>query len=295
MPSKPRNESEDPVNPGAGILSLVATPIGNLRDITLRALDVLGSVHLIAAEDTRHTRKLLTHYDIHKPLVSYHSHNQAQRGPELIDRLRKGANIALVTDAGTPGISDPGTVLTREAIDAGVRVEAVPGPTALILGLVLSGLPTHPFAFLGFPPARGSGRRRFFVDYSGLQMTSVLYESAARLRRTLSDLLAFWGERSVAVARELTKHHETLYRGSLSEALDAFAGEVKGELTLVVGGARRGEGSEGAEVIWREVLRDKIVRDGMRLREAVEHVCSEYGVSRRVVYETALKILGKGS
>lgn len=295
MPSKPGSESEAAAASAAGALSLVATPIGNLRDITLRALDVLDSVDLIAAEDTRHTRKLLTHYDIHKPLVSYHSHNLRQRGPELIDRLRSGSNIALVTDAGTPGISDPGALLTRQAIDAGLRVEAVPGPTALVLGLVLSGLSTHPFAFLGFPPARGSGRQQFFADHARLSMTCILYESPPRLERTLSNLLAVWGDRAVAVARELTKRYETIYRGTLSEAVGTFAGEVKGELTLVVAGAPPGKGAGEAEGAWREALREKVLQGGLRVRDAVNQVCGEYGVSRRLVYETALRILGKGS
>lgn len=268
----------------------MATPIGNLRDITLRALDVLGSVDLIAAEDTRHTRKLLTHYDIHKPLVSYHSQNLRQRGPELIDRLRKGSSIALVTDAGTPGISDPGALLTRQAIDEGFRVEAIPGPTALITALILSGLPTHPFAFLGFPPARGSGRKRFFSEHSSLKMTSILYESASRLDRTLSDLLAVWGDRPVAVARELTKRFETMYRGTLADASDRFAGEVKGELTLVVSGASPEKGPEGEAVAWMEVLREKVLHGEGRLRDAVDQVFREFGVPRRLVYETALKI-----
>jgi 16S rRNA (cytidine1402-2'-O)-methyltransferase len=295
MHSTRGNESGDFADPGGGILYLVATPIGNLGDITLRALDVLRSVDLIAAEDTRHTRKLLSHFDIHKPLLSYHSHNLTQRGPAIIARLANGARVALVTDAGTPGISDPGALLTRQAIEANRRVEAIPGPTALITGLILSGLPTHPFAFLGFPPARGPGRQRFFADHSELRMTCVLYESAPRLQRTLSDLLAAWGDRSVVVARELTKRYETVYRGTLSEASIAFAGEVRGELTLVVAGAPRGTGRADAEAAWKELLREKMLDGGLRLRDAVDQVCVEFGVSRRVVYETALRILGKGS
>ncbi len=290
MHSKRGNDQGTATVDARGALYLVSTPIGNLRDITLRALDVLRSVDLIAAEDTRHTRKLLTHYDIHKPLVSYHSHNLEQRGEELLARLVEGTHVALVTDAGTPGISDPGALLCRQAIDAGLRVEAIPGPTALITALVLSGLPTHPFAFLGFPPARGSNRRRFFAEYSRLPMTCIVYEAASRLQRTLGDLQAAWGNRSVSVARELTKRYEEVFRGSIEDAAAHFAGEIKGELTLVVSGARPENDAPEAEGDWREALRCLVIDEGFRVREAVERIAGEYGVSRKTVYDEALRI-----
>lgn len=290
MRSKRGNEEGDPPVVPRGGLRLVSTPIGNLRDITLRALDELRSADLVAAEDTRHTRKLLSHYDIHKPLVSYHSHNMEQRGRELLARLAEGLQVALVTDAGTPGISDPGALLARQAIDAGFLVEAIPGPTALITALVLSGLSTHPFAFLGFPPARGPNRRRFFTDYARLPMTCILYEAASRLRRTLEDLQVQWGDRSVAVARELTKRYEEVFRGSIGEATDHFAGDVRGELTVVVSGAVDSKhGEDGDKASWGDSLR-ALLSEGIRVREAVAKVVTEHGVSRRVVYEAALKI-----
>lgn len=285
-------ENEQGIAPVAmsSTLYLVATPIGNLKDITLRALEVLRSVDWIAAEDTRHSRKLLSHYEIHKPVVSYHSHNMKQRGPELIARLREGFSVALVTDAGSPGISDPGADLTREAIDAGLRVEALPGPTALITALVLSGLPTHPFAFLGFPPARGAGRQRFFRQYARLPMTCILYESPTRLQRTLADIQSAWGSRFVAVARELTKRFEEVFRGTIPQAGAHFSEGLKGELTLVVEGATDTGLVTPSEEHWRGSLHTMIVRDGLRVREAVDQVVREYGVSRKTVYEEALRV-----
>jgi 16S rRNA (cytidine1402-2'-O)-methyltransferase len=295
MPSKHENKRERVSVAMGGTLYLVATPIGNLGDITLRALDVLRSVDLIAAEDTRHTRKLLSHFEIHKPLVSYHSHNLQQRGPELVARLEEGASVALVTDAGTPGISDPGALLTRQAIDSGLRVEAIPGPTALITALVLSGLPTHPFAFLGFPPGRGSGRARFFKAYSQLPMTRIVYESASRLQRTLGDMHQAWGNCDIAVARELTKRYEEIFRGTILEASTHFSGTIKGELTLVVAGATEEQDSSEKEKRWRESLQELIIEEGLRVREAVEQIVGEFGVSRKTVYEAALKIRGEGA
>ncbi|MHC1743750.1 MAG: 16S rRNA (cytidine(1402)-2'-O)-methyltransferase [Syntrophobacteraceae bacterium] len=293
MHSKRGNDQGCPAGDDRGALHLVSTPIGNLRDITLRALDTLRSVDLIAAEDTRHTRKLLSHYDIHKPLVSYHSHNMEHRGEELLARLAEGKHVALVTDAGTPGISDPGALLARQAIEAGLRVEAIPGPTALVTALVLSGLSTHPFAFLGFPPARGSNRRRFFTEYSRLPMTCILYEAASRLHRTLDDLAAAWGDRTLAVARELTKRYEEVFRGSIGDAATHFAGEIRGELTLVVSGSTSDPIASEAKDHWEESLRKLMIQEGIRAREAVGRIVAEFGMSRKVVYEAALKIRGE--
>ena len=180
-----------------GTLYVVSTPIGNLADISLRALDTLRTVNLIAAEDTRHTRKLLSYYDIHKPLISYHEHNARQRGGELIEKIASGQSVALVTDAGTPSVSDPGRLLIEAALERGIEPVAIPGATALISALVVSGLSTQPFVFLGFPPARGAERRRFFEKNARLEMTLVLYESPRRLTKTLRDMLGGWGERRI--------------------------------------------------------------------------------------------------
>ncbi len=276
-----------------GTLYIVATPIGHLGDITLRALETMGAVDLIAAEDTRHTRKLITHYDIHKPLVSYHSQNAGERGPHLLSRLMAGQSLALVTDAGTPGISDPGVSLVSEALAQEIPVTVIPGPSAVISALVVSGLPTHPFAFLGFPPARGSGRKRFFKSNGKLPMTLVLYESPKRLLRTLQDMLSLWGDRRVAVARELTKHYEEVFRGLLSEATDHFAGETRGEVTLVVAGCEsRGEDEE-EKLDWREELRRLLEDESLGVREATDVVAGQRRLPRRLVYQAALRIRGR--
>jgi 16S rRNA (cytidine1402-2'-O)-methyltransferase len=274
----------------SGSLYVVATPIGNLADISLRALEVLRSIDLIAAEDTRHTRKLLSHYDIHKPLLSYHSQNMQQRGSELIKKLIAGEKIALVTDAGTPGISDPGSLLVRQALDNELQVISIPGPVALITALVISGLPTQPFAFLGFPPPRGAGRKRFFEAYAGLLMTIILYESPQRLKRTLGDLLTFWGDRRIAVARELTKKFEEQFRGTITEAQSHFAEAVKGELTLVVAGAEPEEPGGGDADEWVEQLEELLADGKTTVKEAAGMIAAKYRISRRDVYQKAIQL-----
>ena len=273
---------------------MVATPLGNLADITLRALDTLRSVHLIAAEDTRHTRKLLSHYDIHKPLVSYHCQNARERGRGLVARMHEGQDIALVTDAGTPGISDPGALLVHQAIEEGLPVTVIPGPTASIAALVVSGLPTHPFAFLGFPPSRGSGRRHFFSAYAALSMTLILYESPQRLQRTLEDILLHWGNRRIAVAREITKRFEELFRGTVAEAKDHYSPGARGELTLVIEGVGMKEETVDADFTWQLELGQLLRKSGMTVKEAANEIAQRYQVPRRVVYQEALKLKEPG-
>jgi len=282
-----------------GKLYVVSTPIGNLADITLRALDTLRAVDLIAAEDTRRTRKLLSYYDIHKPLVSYHEHNARQRGGELLDKIASGRNVALVTDAGTPGVSDPGKLLIEEALLRGIVPVVIPGPTALISALVVSGLSTQPFVFLGFPPARGAARKRFFAEHAHISMTLVLYESPKKLAKTLKDLLESWGERRVAVARELTKMHEEIFRGSIAEAIEYFGSEVRGELTLVVEGAGPvvdmrpqpcRETAPGLDApAWRDELKALLV-GGLTSKEAVTAIADRFNLPRRMVYQAALEV-----
>lgn len=291
MPSKPvKNESERTVPPGT--LFLVGTPIGNLSDISQRALETLRQADWIVAEDTRRTRKLLSRYDIHKPLISCHEHNEIQRCGELIEKLLDGDTLALVTDAGTPGISDPGTHLVRRALDARIPISVIPGPTALILALAASGLPTHPFAFLGFPPPRGADRRRFFSSHASLPMTLVLYESPKRLRQTLEDILRYWGDRPVTVARELTKLHEEYFRGRVGKALEHYCVEPKGEITLVVSGFEGDPGSDKGQHPWKERLRDLLLESEKGIAEASALVAQEFGLPRRVVYQEALKQKG---
>jgi 16S rRNA (cytidine1402-2'-O)-methyltransferase len=274
-----------------GTLFVVATPIGNLEDITLRALEVLRRVAVIAAEDTRHTRKLLSRYDIHTPLVSCHAHSSDEKMERLVDRLERGEDLAVVTDAGTPSISDPGWELVAMALKRHIRVAAIPGPSAAVAALVVSGLPTHPFAFLGFAPPKGARRRRFFESYADLPMTRILYEAPARLLKTLQDVLAYWGDRRVAVARELTKMHEEVFRGTIREAMDHFREGVRGEISLVVEGAPEKDRDETDDDLWREELERLLLVEGVRLKTAVARVCERFGVRRRQVYQTGLQML----
>jgi 16S rRNA (cytidine1402-2'-O)-methyltransferase len=219
-----------------GKLYLVATPIGNLQDITLRALETLRTVDLIAAEDTRHAAILLRHYDIRKPTVSYHDFNERKVTPQLVAQLQSGKSVALITDAGTPGISDPGFYLVRAALAENIAVEAIPGPTAFVPALVLSGLPCDRFVFEGFPPAK-KGRQSFFKNLAEEARTVVLYEAPHRVPRTLQEILEHWGDRRVALARELTKIHEEVRRGKISEILAGLKDQpLRGECVLVVEG-----------------------------------------------------------
>jgi len=225
----------------SGTLFLVATPIGNLEDITLRALRVLREVALVAAEDTRHTRKLLTHHGIAARLVSLHEHNERTRAPEIVARLLAGESVAVVSDAGTPGLSDPGVDLVRQAATAGISVVALPGPSAFVTALVASGLPTAPVTFLGFLPATTAERRRALEAHRTLPHTLVVYEAPHRLLKSLEAIREAWGDRPIAVARELTKVYEEVFRGTVSEAIEQFTNHrPRGELTLVVAGAVAG-------------------------------------------------------
>jgi len=273
----------------SGTLYLVATPIGNLADITLRALEVLRRVDCIAAEDTRRSRKLLSHYDIHAPVVSYHSHNMDRQGDRLLERLGAGQDIALVTDAGTPGISDPGAALVSRAVEAGLEVEAIPGATALVPALVASGLSPHPFAFMGFPPRRTASRKRFFEACKTLPMTLVLYESPRRLGKTLEDILDCWGDRRVAVARELTKKHQECFRGTVKEALARYREGARGEITLVVEGASLDE-SDFEDDSWRRELDRLLNESSFTVKDAAKEIARRYALSRRQVYREALRM-----
>ncbi|MDQ3821298.1 MAG: 16S rRNA (cytidine(1402)-2'-O)-methyltransferase, partial [Acidobacteriota bacterium] len=224
----------------AGTLYLVATPIGNLEDITLRALRVLREVNVIACEDTRYTRRLLNHYDIRTKTLSYHEHNERERAAELCAMLLAGANIAVVSDAGTPGISDPGFRLVSDSVARGVSVVPIPGPTAFVAALVASGLPTDEFFFAGFLPARSSARRARLTELRALNSTLIFYEAPHRIGQTVADAREILGEREAAIARELTKLHEEIARGRLSELIERFASEdsARGEMVLLIDRAR---------------------------------------------------------
>lgn len=271
-----------------GTLYLVATPIGNLEDITLRALRILSEVHLIAAEDTRHTRKLLTAHDIRRPLVSYHEHNMRAQGRWLLRELLAGKSVALVTDAGTPGISDPGQDLVRLAVSENIQVSPIPGPSAVTTALVVAGLPVQPFIFLGYPPNRPATRRKFFAKYAKAEETLVLFESPRRLAASLKDMRNIWGNRKVAVTRELTKIHEEVFRGSLEEAIARWPGEARGEITLLVAGVESGRPQADDSLI--QQLRVCLTSNRRPLKEISAEVAQQRGISKRLVYQEALKI-----
>jgi len=224
---------------GGGRLLVVATPIGNLDDLSPRARQALADADLVACEDTRRTGLLLSRLGFKRPLVSLHEHNERQRLPRLLDALARGETVALASDAGTPLVSDPGFLLVREAVAAGYRVEAVPGPSAVLAALVVSGLPPQPFTFGGFPPPKRGKRRTFYEHLGGLGHTLVVYESPHRLLASLGDALEVLGDRPVAVVRELTKLHEEALRGPLSEVLAELQARpsLKGEYVVVIGAA----------------------------------------------------------
>ena len=271
---------------GNGALYIVATPIGNLEDITLRALNILRDVDLIAAEDTRHTRKLLNHYGINTHLTSYFEHNKLIKGDFIIGRLRDGKNVALVSDAGTPGISDPGYNLIRTAIDANIKVVPIPGPSAVIAALSSSGLPSDRFIFEGFLPSRDKARKDRLESLKEEERTLIFYESPQRLLSTLQDIHDKMGDRNLAVSRELTKLFEETLRGKVSEVLAALEGRsVKGEVDIVLDGFH-GEHFKGS--ISDELK--KAMKSGLSMKEAVEAVSKGFGISKGEVYKEGLKI-----
>jgi 16S rRNA (cytidine1402-2'-O)-methyltransferase len=284
-----------------GTLYVVATPIGNLEDITLRALRELREARLIAAEDTRHTRKLLSHYEIATPMVSYHEHSSQARRDALVAALAQG-DVALVTDAGTPALSDPGQDLVRAAIAAGYPVTPVPGPTAAISALVASGLPTDQFTFLGFLPRRPTERRAVLEGARAEPRTLILYEAPHRLMACLDDLLAVLGDRQIAVARELTKVHEQWLRGTISSVRERYASRTgpRGEYTLVVAGAVPGDrgpsgtaGEERDAASREELAREQIralLGEGLGTREAAARVAKRLGMPKRAAYALALRL-----
>jgi 16S rRNA (cytidine1402-2'-O)-methyltransferase len=265
-----------------GTLYLVATPIGNLADITHRALDILRHVALIACEDTRHTRKLLQHYGITTRTISYHEHNEQQRARELVEALKQGDDVAVVSDAGTPLISDPGFRLVRAAIENDIPVVPVPGPSALISALIAAGLPTDEFFFGGFLPAKSNARRARFTELKSVPGTLVFYEAPHRLSETLKDALEILGEREAVVARELTKLHEEIKRGRLSELAKHYATEEpRGEIVLLIDRNVLEEITTNESV---SKLVDLFERDGLDHRAALKKAARELGLSRAEAY-----------
>ena len=265
-----------------GTLYLVATPIGNLSDITHRALQVLRDVDLIACEDTRHTHKLLSHYGITTKTISYHEHNEQQRAAQLIDQLMQGSSIAVVSDAGTPAISDPGFRLVRAAIENEVPVVPVPGPSALISALIAAGLPTDEFFFAGFLPPRSNARRGRLSELQSVPGTLIFYEAPHRLAATLKDAFEVLGERDAVVARELTKVHEEIRRGRLSELSDHYEHEEpRGEIVVLID---RNVISAAKPQLTVAALVDQFEQEGMDQRAALKKAARELGISRAEAY-----------
>jgi len=271
-----------------GCLYLVGTPIGNLEDITLRALRVLKEADQIACEDTRHTQKLLTHYDIRRPLVSYHEHNELTRAPELVFAMEQGARIALVSDAGTPLVSDPGHRLVALCLRHHIPVVPIPGPSALLASLSASGLPAEEFLFVGFLPARSGERRRALERLRIEDRTIILYEAPHRVAECVADAREVLGERPACLAREVTKLHEEFIRGKLSEiaaALDAHP--PRGEITLLIGPPQTAEGRSGADSAQSLAARVDELMHQARLdrREVLKLAAKERGLTRRAAYD----------
>jgi len=276
-----------------GTLYLVATPIGNLADITHRAINVLTNVALIACEDTRHTRKLLHHYGIATKTISYHEHNEQERARQLVDLLREGKDVAVVSDAGTPSISDPGFRLVRAAIENDLPVVPVPGPSALISALIAAGLPTDEFFFGGFLPARSNARRTKLTELRSIPATLVFYEAPHRLAETLKDALEILGEREAVVARELTKLHEEIKRGRLSELAEYYASEdARGEIVLLIDRTVL-EAGVTKEVESVASLVDQFERDGLDHRAALKKAARELKLSRAEAYRRLVAERGK--
>ena len=273
----------------AGTLYLVATPIGNLGDFSPRAVETLRQADFIAAEDTRVSVKLLNHFDIKKPLVSYHEHNRAAAGEAIVQRLLSGEVCALVTDAGTPAISDPGEDLVRLCAENGITVQSIPGCCACITALAVSGLPTGRFTFEGFLSANRKERREQLGELLGETRTMVFHEAPHKLRATLADMLEILGDRPVALCRELTKLHEETMRTTLQGAVDYYRdNEPRGEYVLVVGGVSRREGP--AMTMEEGVARVLALREGgMRMKDAVRQVSADTGLNKNELYDAALK------
>ena len=278
----------------AGILRLCATPIGNLEDISFRVLRTLKEVDLIAAEDTRNSIKLLNHFEIKTPMTAYHEFNKVEKARELVARLLKGENIALITDAGTPCISDPGEELVRQAVDAGIRVESLPGPVAFVTALTLSALNTRRFVFEAFLPTEKSNKkeRRAILDsLSKEERTIILYEAPHHLKKTLEDLReSFQENRALSLARELTKKHEEVLYFSLDDAIQKYREEVpRGEYVLILSGASREKKKEEAQAKWEELSIEEhfehYLNEGYSEKDALKQLAKDRGMGKRDVYK----------
>jgi 16S rRNA (cytidine1402-2'-O)-methyltransferase len=277
-----------------GILYLVATPIGNLKDVTLRALEVLREVDVIACEDTRHTQKLLNHYEIKAKTISYHEHNETTRAAEFVKRLQNGDSIAVVSDAGTPAIADPGHRLVEAATEAGIQVVAIPGPVAFVTAVAASGLPTDSIYFGGFLPARKGERRKRLIECADIRATLIFYEAPHRLTKSLIDCHDVLGNRRAVVARELTKLHEETRRGTLDELEKSFASSaVKGEIVLIIDRSHDGKSDAfrrshaDAETTLEQRVQ-QLQQQGLDKKAALKTAAKEFGLSRSEAYRKLL-------
>lgn len=278
----------------SGMLYLCATPIGNLEDITYRVLRILKEADLIAAEDTRNSIKLLNHFEIKTPMTSYHEYNKYEKGRYLIEQMQEGKNIALITDAGTPGISDPGEELVAMCYEAGIPVTSLPGPAACITALTISGLPTRRFGFEAFLPSDKKERAVILEELKRETRTIILYEAPHRLVKTLEELSENLGDRKIALCRELTKKHETVFRGSLLEAVSWYKeNPPKGECVMVLEGRSREEMEQEARQQWEdmplEAHMEHYMSQGIDKKEAMKLVAKDRGISKRDVYQALLK------
>lgn len=278
-----------------GKLYLVPTPIGNLKDITLRALEVLKQVDLIAAEDTRQSLKLLNHFNIKKPLISYHKHNEQGKSENLIDKLKEGKNIALVSDAGTPGISDPGAVIVSKCIEENIDFEVLTGATAVTTALVYSGMDTRKFIFRGFMPRENKERKIIMEELKNRKETLIFYEAPHRLKNTLEFLKNNLGNRKISICRELTKLHEEILRLNLSEAIDYYEEKtVKGELVLVVEGKDEKEIMNEEMSEWRDLNIDEHIKmyieEGLNKKEAIKKVAKDRNLPKSEIYKYSINL-----
>lgn len=278
-----------------GKLYLVPTPIGNLKDMTIRGVEVLTSVDIVAAEDTRQTLKLLNHFNLKKTLVSYHQHNEQGKSESIIDQLRDGKSVAIVTDAGTPGISDPGAVVVKKCIEEGIEFEVLPGATAITTALVYSGLDTTKFLFRGFLSRETKERKAVMDEIKDSKETLIFYESPHRLLSTFSFLQENLGDRNISVCRELTKIHEEIKRGKISEMIDYFSQiNIKGEFVLVVEGKRQEDIDKENEDKWANIsIKDHIIMlvdQGITKKEAIKIVSKERNISKKEVYKESFDI-----
>ena len=282
-------------NKTRGILYICGTPIGNLEDITIRVLNILKEVKLIAAEDTRHTKKLLIHYQVNTKVTSYHEYNKFKKAPYLVEILKNGQDIALVSDAGMPGISDPGYVLINLALNNNIKIIPIPGVSALITALVVSGLPTDKFVFEGFLPRKIKERKRYFKSIKNEERTIIFYETPHRLKRALKDMVEILGDRKIVIARELTKKYEEIIRGKLNLVLSEMnTKEIKGEITLVVQGGIKKKGNDTIDFLKDECIMEKYLKklknQGYSNKDIIKITQEKLNIPKNLIYKKLLEM-----